>query len=546
MAVDIDSLQIKIQASSAQASRNLKDLESSLSSIKSVARGGVGLTAVAKQLTKLQTALSGIKVDSGKISSLVSALQSLSTVQKSTGLNSTINALKKLPDITNSLKATNLNEFANQISRVVTAVAPLATEMQKVSRGFAAFPVRIQRLISSSTGLAASNTRTAKSFTLLGSSSLGFLSKLSLVSVAVKGIASVVGGWITESNAYIENLNLFTVAMGEYAAEAQEYAEQVGALMGIDPSEWMRNQGVFMSMANGFGLAREQAYALSEGLTEISYDLSSLYNEDVEQSALRLQSALSGEIEPIRRLGISISQATLQEYALAHGIEESVTAMTEQEKALLRSLVLMEGAARVGAIGDFAKTLESPANAMRILRQQITQLGRALGTVLLPIIVQIIPWVQAFVSVLTDAIKALATLVGFTMPEWETKDWSDGLTTGATEAEDAIGGVSGAAKELKKELLGIDELTILEPPSSSGAGGVGGIGSSWASDLEIPDIWDKEAIKKIQTQADDLKDDLKDILYDYVLPIGAALAAWKIASGLISTIAKINPSFSKT
>lgn len=110
-----------------------------------------------------------------------------------------------------------------------------------------------------------------------------------------------------------------------------------------------------MSMANGFGLARQQAYDLSEGLTELAYDLSSLYNEDTEQSVLRLQSALAGEIEPIRRLGISISQATLQEYALAHGIDESVMSMTEQEKALLRSLVLMEGASRIGAIGDFAK-----------------------------------------------------------------------------------------------------------------------------------------------------------------------------------------------
>ena len=131
-------------------------------------------------------------------------------------------------------------------------------------------------------------------------------------------------------------------------------------------------------------------------MTELAYDLSSLYNEDTEQSVLRLQSALAGEIEPIRRLGISISQATLQEYALAHGIDESVMSMTEQEKALLRSLVLMEGASRIGAIGDFAKTLESPANAMRVLRQQITQLGRAIGTVFVPILIQVIPWVQAF------------------------------------------------------------------------------------------------------------------------------------------------------
>lgn len=533
MAVDIDSLQIEIEATSSDAASKIDQLAAALTNLKSAAKGGAGLTTTTKQLQALSNAaklINGTNLNSQKIQQFASAMNSLSTIQKASGLNSTINALKKLPDISTALDKADLGKFAQQMNQVASAMRPLATEMQKVANGFSAFPIRIQKIIQSNSGLTLSNKKAAKSFNLLNTGINLYL---------LQRAADVMSDWVVSANEYIENVNLFQVSMGEFYDEAFAYAQLVSDRMGIDPSEWMRNQGVFMSMANGFGLARDQAYALSEGLTELSYDLSSLYNEDVEQSALRLQSALAGEIEPIRRLGISISQATLQEYALAHGIDESVAAMTEQEKALLRSLVLMEGAARVGAIGDFAKTLESPANAMRILRQQITQLGRALGTVLLPIIVQIIPWVQAFVSVLTDAIKALATLVGFTMPEWETKDWSDGLTTGATEAEDAIGGVSGAAKELKKELLGIDELTILEPPSSGGAGGVGGIGSSWASNLEIPDIWDKEAIKQIQTQADDLKDDLKDILYDYVLPIGAALASWKIASGLISTIAKI-------
>ena len=154
------------------------------------------------------------------------------------------------------------------------------------------------------------------------------LSKMTIAGVGIYRVTEYVKSCVRSVTDYVENVNLFQVSMDEFYDEAFAYAQLVSDKMGVDPSEWMRNQGVFMSMANGFGLAREQAYALSEGLTELSYDLSSLYNEDVEQSALRLQSALAGEIEPIRRLGISISQATLQEYALAHGIDESVTAMT--------------------------------------------------------------------------------------------------------------------------------------------------------------------------------------------------------------------------
>ena len=593
MAVDIDSLQIEIEATSSDAAQKIDQLANSLSNLKSVAKGGAGLTAVTNQLNKLKNALSGVNGSVGALSSLSNTMKNIQG--NATGTSSALGAVAKTArdakidysSLSDEVKEaasqfaalpTKVQASANAISRAKMAMDGLsgskasasledakkslddlkksATEAnsvfgrlksaingnqsgaQAIGNAYAALPKQIRQAISANAAMEASNNKTARSFGVLGTGISSTAARFGVYYLAFKQIANVVSGWIKSANDYIENVNLFQVSMGEFYDEAFAYAQLVSDRMGIDPSEWMRSQGVFMSMANGFGLAREQAYALSEGLTELSYDLSSLYNEDVEQSVLRLQSALSGEIEPIRRLGISISQATLQEYALAHGIDESVASMTEQEKALLRSLVLMEGASRIGAIGDFAKTLESPANAMRILNQQIVQLGRALGTVLLPIIVQIIPWVQAFVSLLTDAIRALATLVGFTMPEWDASDWADGITGGATDAEDAIGGASDAAKELKKALLGIDELTILEPTSSGGAGG-GGVGSSWASDLEIPDIWDKDAISQIQKQSDELKGKLEEILYDYVIPIGTAFAAWKIATGLLTGIEKL-------
>lgn len=535
MAVDIDSLQIEIEATSSDAAAKIDALATALTNLKAAAKGGAGLTTVSKQMQALASAAASLNnTGIGKLRKIAPALNALSSVQKSSGLSSTVNALSKLSSVSESLKGNSIKEFASQMNQVASAMRPLATEMQKVSNGFSAFPIRIQKIIQSNTGLSASNNKAAKSFGVLGTRISSTTAKLGIYYLAFQRVANMASDWIKSANDYIENVNLFQVSMGEFYDEAFAYAELLNDRLGIDPSEWMRAQGVFMSMANGFGLARQQAYDLSEGLTELAYDLSSLYNEDVSESILRLQSALSGEIEPIRRLGISISQATLQEYALAHGIDESVISMTEQEKALLRSLVLMEGAGRIGAIGDFAKTLESPANALRVLRQQITQLGRAIGTALLPIIIQIIPWVQAFVEVLTDAIRALATFLGFTMPEWETSDWATGITDGASDAEDAIGGATSAAKEMKKALLGIDELTILEPSNAGGSGGVSG-GSGWASNLEIPNIWDKNAINEIQTKADEYKEKIKEIL-KVVLAVGAAFAAWKISTGLANGI----------
>lgn len=531
---ELDSLEIRIQSESETAASGIDKLTASLTRLRSSAKGGAGLTSTVNQLTKLSAALSSIG-NVKSLSNLAEALKPLQSVEKSAGFVSSVTALQKLPKIINSLSSSELQKFGLQIKLVAKYMAPLATEMEKVANGFASLPSRIQRIIRGNSSLANSNKRAASSFKLFAGPLGEVIAKFAAYQYILYRVVNFLADCVTSINDYVENVNLFQVAMGDYFDEAFAYAQLVNDKLGIDPSEWMRNQGVFMSMAKGFGVTQEQAYALSEGLTELSYDLSSLYNEDMESSALRLQSALAGEIEPIRRLGISISQATLQEYALSLGIDESVASMTEQEKALLRSMKLMEGAANIGAIGDFARTLESPANALRVLNQQIMQFKRAIGSVMLPVIVQILPYIQAFVELLTEAISALATLVGFTMPEWDASDWGSGITSGAVDATDAVGDTTAAIKELKNATLGIDELNILAPSGGgSGGSGSGGSGTSgWASGLEIPDVWDKAELSAMQRQVDELKEKLKPVL-ELAVEIGAAFLTWKLAKGFLS------------
>ena len=281
MAVDIDSLQIEIEATSSDAASKIDQLATALTNLKSAAKGGAGLTTTTKQLQALSNAaklINGTNLNSQKIQQFASAMNSLANIQKASGLSSTINALKKLPDISTELDKVDLGKFAQQMNQVAAAMRPLATEMQKVANGFSAFPIRIQKIIQSNSSLAASNNKTAKSFGVLGTGISSTAAKFGVYYLAFQRIANLVSGWLKSANDYIENVNLFQVSMGEFYDEAFAYAKLVSDRLGIDPSEWMRNQGVFMSMANGFGLAREQAYALSEGLTELSYDLSSLYN----------------------------------------------------------------------------------------------------------------------------------------------------------------------------------------------------------------------------------------------------------------------------
>lgn len=532
MAVDIDSLQIEIEATSSDAAEKINQLATALTNLKAAAKGGAGLTTTTKQLQALSNAaklINQTNLDSAKLQKFAQAMNSLASIQKASGLNSTINALRKLPEISSTISKMDLDTFATQMRRVADAMRPLADQMQRVSNGFSAFPARIQALIRSNSRLAQSNNTLTRSF---GGLSLRF----GAYAIIFRQIASVMSDWVKESNDYVENLNLFTVAMGEYAESAQAYAERVQEIMGIDSSEWMRNQGVFMQMASGFGVATDAAALMSKNLTQLGYDLTSYFNLEggIEEGMQKLQAGIAGEVEPLRRLGIVVDVATLQQVAYNHGITESVNSMTQAEKAQLRYIAIMEQSSN--AMGDMARTIQSPANALRILNQQITQLSRALGNLLIPLLQQIIPWVQAFVEVITETIQALAVLFGFELP---TIDYSglDGVSIGASEAEDAIGGATDAAKKMKRELLGIDELTILEPNAASGAGGAGGVGGA-GGDLGL-DLPEYDFLNGLTDQTNDLKEAVKDLLYNYVIPAGTAFAAWKVATGLLQSIEKV-------
>lgn len=540
--MELDSLELKIQSNAQEASSGIDKLTSALSNLKNVTKGGAGLTAVKNQLEKLNTALSGIRVNSGKIGELTKALNQLSGVQKASGLSSTVNALRKLPEITKQLKGSELSAFAAQMTAVANAVRPLATEMQRVSNGFAAFPIRIQRLISSNTGLAASNTKVSKSYGVLGTGISGVTAKFGIYFTMFRHIATVMGNWVNKSNDYIENMNLFSVAMGDAAEEAYNYAVQVNRALGIDTSEWIRNQGVFKQITSGFGVVEDQANLMSKVLTQIGYDISSFFNISIEESMQKVQSGISGELEPLRRLGYALDQATLQEIAYAHGIDESITKMTQAEKSYLRFFAIVEQSENV--MGDMSRTIQTPANAMRILNQQITQLQRALGNLLLPILQVIIPWVQAFVVVLTDAIQALANFFGFELP---TIDYSgmDNIASSASGATDAVedtagalGDAAGAAKKLKDYTLGIDELNILRPDTDTGASSSGGAGaSSSVGDGLGLDLsgYDYDFLGNVKDNLDDIKGKVKELI-PLLMTIGTVLLGWKLTRSAMSAI----------
>ena len=336
----------------------------------------------------------------------------------------------------------------------------------------------------------------------------------------------IMGSWFKESNDYVEALNLFEVSMDDASDAALEYAQKVQDLMGIDIQDWLEAQGSFNQLLEGYGLAEDKAAQMSKQLTQLGYDLSSLWNVDVDTAMKRLQSGMSGQIKGLKAWGINLSVAQLRETALAHGIELSTAKMTEAQKATLRYITLMEKTTNVQ--GDLARTLITPANALRIFEQQVTQARRALGNIVSVVAVKVIPVFQAFVSIVTKAAQALANFLGYELPDI---DYS-GISAGASAADDMADGLSNAAdaaKKLKSYTMGFDELNVINPDSGDSGSAIP-MGGGYASDFGFdPSKYEYDFLGGAIKSSEELEQKLKKVL-EVVLAIATGIAAWKIGS----------------
>lgn len=505
---------------SGDASQKITRLTNALTALSQV--GNVKISSsIANQLTAINTALAGLKwTDGDKLTSLANGLRPLSELDKA-NMTTFINQLSKLPKVIEDLEAADIDKFTQQMTALAAAMKPFADEMQKVSNGFSAFPSKIQKLITSTEKYNAS-ARKATSTTGQFTSGLKALN-VAAVAITFRKIGHFIAQAVTESNKYQEDLNLFTVALGQYAAEAQNYAEKVSDVMGIDPAQWLRNQGVFNTLLTGFGDTAERAQLMSQNLTQLGYDISSFFNISIEDAMQKLQSGISGELEPLRRLGYDLSQARLEQTALNLGIKESVANMTQAEKAELRYYAIMTQVTT--AQGDMARTLEAPANQLRILQAQLTQAARAIGNIFIPALNAILPYAIAVAQVIREIANALANLAGFKLTE---VDYSgvNSAAVGAGSLADNLDDAAGAAKKLKQYTAGFDELNVFAPNTGSGSGaGAGGVGGF---DFDLP-TYDflgdavQTRIGEIKKMIEDTLAEITTIVSGFMLAVGAIL-----------------------
>lgn len=335
------------------------------------------------------------------------------------------------------------------------------------------------------------------------------------ITFVIQGVVGALTSVFEESSRYVENLNLFNVAMGETTQSALDFANKVQGAMGIDTSEWMSFQGRLNNLITGFDVASDKAQIMSQNLTQLAYDYSSLMNVDPSESFDKINSAMSGQIKGLKDYGNNVSVAMVKQTGLKYGLEGAVSEWDQNTQAIMRYITIMNNASKVDVFNDMARTIATPANAVRILTQQFTMLKRAVGNIASVFISKLIPYVQIAVQWLTALANTIANFFGFELPKIDYSGIAGGggalddVEDSANGASDAVGGTADKVKELKKQLMGFDELNIINKPddsSDSGSGGSGGAGGGGSiGDIELPQY---DFLKGLENQTNEMMERL--------------------------------------
>ena len=525
---DIDKLSIVFESDVDGAVSAIDKLTGALQRLNQGIKIDGNVATTLNSLSRLDKVVNGLNtknVDafSKGIRNLAEAMKPLEKIGKS-GLGKTLNSLSDISKTISKLDQADLGKFSGQMNQISSAMAPLAQNGNQLSDVFSKMPSAVA---SASKSLDAYNSKSRGAKTHTG----GLFSAISsLVSGArnVKStflaISSAFSFFYDESAEYIEHLNLFNVAMGSASQSASAFAQKVSDAMGIDPGKWMEYQGTLNMMIEGFGVASDKAQIMSQNLTQLSYDYSSLMNVDVSTAFDKIQSAMSGQIKGLKEYGNNVSVAMVKQTGLKYGLQGNVSTWDQNTQAIMRYITIMNNASKVDVFNDMARTINTPSNAVRILTQQFKLLRRAVGNIASVFATAVIPYIQVAVELLNKFANFVAGLFGFKLPTIDYSgldkgsDAMDDMADSAKDAGSSVGGATKKVKDLKKELqtLGFDELNILNSPKndsdsggSGGGSGGGGIGGgAGIGDIDLPQY---DFLKGLKKDTDEIEKKLKEL-----------------------------------
>ena len=512
------------------AASSVSNMSSALSNLNNAVVNVEQIGEMAKNISKLGN--KGVQIAIDNMPKLANALKEM------------MRSLQSAPKVSSNLirMTEAMGKLASNGNRVGTAARSLGTKISQYGRYTEAA------------------TRKTKSL----ASAIGMLyAKFWVFQRAFKGLFSA----IEESMDFTETVNYFNVAMNkigddasrkwsdygyssaeEYASSFSKRAKELTSKLtgfsidengnttltnqknlGLNPTQTLQYQAQFAQMANSIGMVGESALATSSALTMLGADWASLRNISFDESWNKLASALAGQSRAVRSFGIDITQATLQEYAYKYGLEQSVSEMNQATKAQLRLLAILDQS-KV-AFGDLANTIQSPANQLRVLKQNFESLARIIGDVFKPVIENVLPYINAFVVALQRLFQWIGNLFGVkfktadksvggmsdSFAEIADSDGLDSVSESADNMADALDDANKSAKKLKSTVASYDELEIMKKDSdtsnvgnkSSGIANMGGspiLDDAISAEVEkYQKIWDA-AFGKMEDKVNKIAD----------------------------------------
>ena len=442
-----------------QSAKGIRSVANALNRISSVNLGNMDFSGLGSKMNSLKNGLSPISSISD------------SSIKSLRGVSSAINSIAKIPSITKKLDSKTLDDFAEVCKKVASAISPLASKLDKVGSSFSSLPSKIKSAVNSTANFSSANQKASTSLSSLASQ-LENIKKRAAQLVSLKAIATYLANAVTKFNDFYEATDLFNNAMGELSGQATKLINKMESLLGVDPTKAMTYMATIQSLGTSFGLANDKAYILSKNLTQLAYDEGSYWNKDVAETFTAMSSAISGEIEPIRRLGVDLTQARLQQELLALGFNKQVSSLSQADKAVLRYIAIMKQTANVQ--GNLAQTISSPANMVRILKSEISQLAKAVGQLLYPAFKAILPVLIAAVDLIKEFVVSLASVFGQKIEFTDFSKTQKDIGGVSDAMDDTADATKAAAKAAKDYTMGFDELNIIDPSQNSGSSGSSG------------------------------------------------------------------------
>lgn len=543
--ITLDKVNVEIESNSSKAASSIDKLTESIKKLQSATTGGIG------ELSKLNTTIKGI-VDN--INNSFNNVGNVNTENIKRNISNTINKIdKSFTGISSKALKNKFNikpEFDfDSIKEDTSILSEYGEKTKIISKNGEVVSVTLKKVengIQTVTNVSKKGIVQTEKYTNEQSKLYKVLSafgKIGFLSIAKRVFAGV-GKYTDMSAQYINNMNYFNTTMGTMKNTAKDFVNTMERDFHLDPSNVMNYMASFNSLIKGFGIADEQAYKMSKNLTQLSYDLAAFKGLSIEDAMQKIKSGISGELEPMRAIGVALDQATLQETAYKLGIEKRVSTMTRAQKTELLYYQMMQSTSQAqnyfantlakttGELKGSEKLILNPATALSILKQQFSQLGRAIGNIFIPILTKMIPYIMAATQVLRDLANAIAAAFGFKLEDYDFSSSAGNVSAGI----DGIGdSADKTAKKVKGMLAPFDELNAIDFGNNTGGDSSVGGGGSLGLDLQDYDWLKNDALNE---RVQEIKKKFEDLL-PIIEAIGAAILTWKVGKSVLNFLDQI-------